>query len=329
MRKPTGLAFFQRGLNDAQEFVSLIQGLERDSDFSHAVFTEAYTEAMTAVAAAAQATERVQLMTGIANIYWRHPYALAMAAANVAAVSDQRLVLGLGTGHQPVNVAGLDFDMSKPVQRMRDYVGVLRACLATQTPDDFVDIVTPTYRASQVRIGWPGGTVPLVIGALGDHMVRLAGEVADGVVLSLAARERIADVKTLLAEGAAKSGRGADDCTISSFVNTVIRDKRDEARPLLRQTIEGYLRLPYYAQAFAPYGYDLDKGISDAQIDAIGIAGPREYALDWIAEYRELGVAIPILSPSGLFTLPKPFDTDTWATYRLMADIAAEASQNN
>ena len=326
MTKPIGLAFFQRGLNNAQEFVSLIQRLERDSDFSHAVFTEAYTEAMTAVAAAAQATQRVQLMTGIANIYWRHPYALAMAAANVAAVSDQRLILGLGTGHQPVNVTGLDFDMSQPVQRMRDYVAVLRACLATQT-DDFVDVVTPTYRASHVRFGWPSGDVPLVIGALGDHMVQLAGEVADGVVLSLAARGRIADVKTLLAQGAAKSGRNAADCTISSFVNTVIRDSRGEARPLLRQTIEGYLRLPYYARAFAAYGYDLDKGISDAQIDAIGIAGPREYALDWIAQYRELGVAIPILSPSGVFTLPKPFDTDTWATYRLLADIASEAGR--
>jgi alkanesulfonate monooxygenase SsuD/methylene tetrahydromethanopterin reductase-like flavin-dependent oxidoreductase (luciferase family) len=326
MTKPTGLAFFQRGLDDAQEFVSLIQDLERNSDFSHAVFTEAYTEAMTAVAAAAQATHRVQLMTGIANIYWRHPYTLAMAAANVSAVSNQRFTLGLGTGHQPVNVAGLNYNMSKPVQRMRDYVEVLRECFAIQTPDDFVDVATSTYRASQVRFGWPGGNVPLVIGALGDHMVRLAGEVADGVVLSLAARARIADVKTLLAEGAAKSGRNTTDCTISSFVNTVIRDSRDQARPLLRQTIEGYLRLPYYAKAFAPYGYSFEKGISDAQIDAVGIAGPREYALDWIAEYRELGIELPILSPCGVFTLPKPFDTDTQATYRLLADIAAEAA---
>jgi alkanesulfonate monooxygenase SsuD/methylene tetrahydromethanopterin reductase-like flavin-dependent oxidoreductase (luciferase family) len=325
---PIGLAFFQRGLTDAQDFVALIQDLERNSDFSHAVFTEAYTEAMTAVAAAAQATHRVQLMTGIANIYWRHPYTLAMAAANVSAVSNQRFALGLGTGHQPVNVAGLDYDMSKPAQRMRDYVAVLRECFAIQTPDNFVDVVTPTYRASQVRFGWPGGNVPLVIGALGDNMVRLAGEVADGVVLSLAARGRIADVKALLAEGAAKSGRSVADCTISSFVNTVIRDNRDEARVLLRQTIEGYLRLPYYAKAFAPYGYSLEKGISDAQIDAVGIAGPREYALDWIAEYRELGIELPILSPCGVFTLPKPFDTDTQATYRLMAEIASDAAQH-
>ena len=99
-----GIAFFQRGLNNATEFVELVSQLERNSSFEYAVLTEAYTEAMTALAAAAQATNRVKLATGIANIYWRHPYALAMAAANVASLSGGRLLLGLGTGHQPVNV---------------------------------------------------------------------------------------------------------------------------------------------------------------------------------------------------------------------------------
>ena len=324
---PTGIAFFQRGLGNAREFVELIRSLERDNDFTHAVFTEAYTEAMTAVAAAAAVTTRVKLMTGIVNIYWRHPYALAMAAANVASVSGERMLLGLGTGHQPVNVDGLGYDMSRPLARMRDYIAVLRACLAVDEPDDFVDAETSHYRAKQVRFGWPGGEVPLILGALGDGMVRLAGEAADGVVLSLAARSRIADVKALVAAGAADAGRSGAQCPIYSFVNTVIRESRDEARALLRQTIEGYLRLPYYAQAFAPYGYSLEKGVTDAQVDAVGIAGPREYALDWLAEYRELGVAVPILSPAGLFTLPKPFDADTQATYRLMAEIAAQASQ--
>jgi alkanesulfonate monooxygenase SsuD/methylene tetrahydromethanopterin reductase-like flavin-dependent oxidoreductase (luciferase family) len=85
-----GIAFFQRGLDDAAQFVELIDELESSSSFTHAVLTEAYTEAMTAVAAAAAATQRVELVTGIVNIYWRHPYALAMAAANVAAVSGGR-----------------------------------------------------------------------------------------------------------------------------------------------------------------------------------------------------------------------------------------------
>ena len=88
-----GIAFFQRGLNNAAEFVALVSELERSSSFEYAVLTEAYTEAMTALAAAAQATKRVKLATGIANIYWRHPYALAMAAANVALTSLVLLAL--------------------------------------------------------------------------------------------------------------------------------------------------------------------------------------------------------------------------------------------
>ncbi len=316
-----GIAFFQRGLHNAAEFVKLVAELEASSSFNYAVLTEAYTEAMTALAATAQATERVKLATGIANIYWRHPYALAMAAANVAALSDGRLLLGLGTGHQPVNADGLGYDMSKPLSRMRDYVSLLRGMLSPEVGvDEFVDLETARYRARQVRMGWPAGHVPLLIGALGENMIRLAGEVSDGVILSLSPRQRLPLVRSLLAEGAARAGRDTADVAVFSFVNTVLRDSRDEARPLLRSTIEGYLRLPYYAAALKPYGFDLQRGITDEQIDAIGIAGPADYAREWLAAYQDAGVDVPVLSPAGVFSLP-PFDLDTWATYRGLGEL--------
>ena len=316
-----GIAFFQRGLNNATEFVELVSELERTSSFEYAVLTEAYTEAMTALAAAAQATHRVKLATGIANIYWRHPYALAMAAANVASLSGGRLLLGLGTGHQPVNVDGLAYDMSKPLARMRDYVAMLRGMLSDDIEvDQFVELETERYWARQVRMGWPAGQVPLLIGALGENMIRLSGEVSDGVMLSLSPRERIPLVRSLLAEGAARMDRDPLDVPVFSFVNTVIRDSREAARPLLRRTIEGYLKLPYYSSALAPYGFDLDRGVSDEQIDALGIAGPADYARDWLASYQEAGVDVPVLAPAGVFSLP-PFDLDAGATYRGLGEL--------
>ena len=318
----TGIAFFQRGLDNAQAFVDLAQEIEDYPGVSHIILTEAYTEAMTALAAAAQATQRVELGTGIANIYWRHPYALAMAASNIASVSGGPFLLGLGTGHQPVNVDGMGYDMSKPLGRMRDYVTVLRACLAnTVQPDDFVSVETSHYRAKQVRMGWTGSNVSVYLGALGEGMLRLAGEVADGAILSISPRGRISRVLELLAEGAQESGRSADELTLSAFVNVVLRPTREEARPLLRRTVEGYLRLPFYAKALAPYGFDLAKGVTDEQVDSVGIAGPKEYAKDWLAEYREAGVALPVLAPAGVFSLP-PFDNDTVATYHGLADLA-------
>lgn len=318
----TGIAFFQRGLNNAREFVDLIAELERDSTLTHGILTEAYTEALTALAGAAQATQRVELGTGIANIYWRHPYALAMAAANIASLSSRPVMLGLGTGHQPVNVDGLNYDMTKPLGRMRDYIAVMRACLADDVqPDDFVDIETNHYRASQVRMGWTGAQVSLLLGALGEGMLRLAGEVADGVILSISPRQRLPRVRELMAEGAAKSGRDPSQLKLAAFVNVVLRPSREAARPLLRQTVEGYLRLPYYAKALAPYGFSLEHGVSDEQVDSVGIAGPAEYAREWLADYRSAGVELPILSPAGVFSLP-PFDADPLATYRALAALA-------
>lgn len=318
----TGIAFFQRGLRNAREFVDLAVDLEQRSGFTHGILTEAYTEATSALAAAAQATNRITLGTGIANIYWRHPYALAMAAANIASVSGRPLFLGLGTGHQPVNVAGLGLDMSRPLQRMRDYVSVLRTCLAGDVePDDFVEVATDHYRAAQVRMGWVGQDISIVLGALGEGMLRLAGEIADGVVLAVSPRERVPRVLELLAEGASRSGRAADSLLLSSFVNVVIRPTREEARPLLRRTVEGYLRLPFYAKALRPYGFDLDQGVTDDQVDSVGIAGPEDYAREWLADYRAAGVTLPILAPAGVFSLP-PFDADTVETYRALGRLA-------
>jgi alkanesulfonate monooxygenase SsuD/methylene tetrahydromethanopterin reductase-like flavin-dependent oxidoreductase (luciferase family) len=316
-----GIAFFQRGLNNAAEFVELLAELESSSSFEYGFLTEAYTEVMTALAAAGQATERVKLATGIANIYWRHPYALAMAAANVASISNGRFLLGLGTGHQPVNVAGLGYDMSKPLSRMRDYVTMLRGLLAEDVAvDQFVEVETERYRARQVRMGWPARDVPLLIGALGENMIRLAGEVSDGVVLALSPQQRLPLVRSLIAEGAARGGRDAAEVPVFAFVNVVLRDSRDEARALLRGTVEGYLRLPYYAAALKPYGFDLQRGVSDDQVDALGIAGPADYARDWLAAFREAGVDVPVLAPAGVFSLP-PFDLDARAIYRRLGEL--------
>jgi alkanesulfonate monooxygenase SsuD/methylene tetrahydromethanopterin reductase-like flavin-dependent oxidoreductase (luciferase family) len=321
----TGIAFFQRGLSSAREFVDLVEQLDRESALTHGIMTEAYTEAMTALAGAASATSRMQLGTGIVNIYWRHPYALAMQAANVSALSGRPFILGLGTGHQPVNVDGLGYDMSRPLRRMRDYIEVLRTCLSPDVaPDDFVEISNEHYRARQVRIGWTGDNISILLGALGEGMIRLAGEAADGVILSISPRQRIPRVRELMAEGAARSGRDPSALRLSAFINVVLRPTREEARQLLRGTVEGYLKLPYYARALAPYGFDLASGVTDEQVDSVGIAGPPEYAREWLSEYRAAGVDLPVLAPAGVFSLP-PFESDATGTYRALAALAGTA----
>ncbi len=206
---------------------------------------------------------------------------------------------------------------------MRDYVGVLRTCLDEAiAPDDFVEVENEHYRARQVRMGWTGSQVSMQLGALGEGMIRLAGEVADGVILSISPRQRLDRVRELMAEGAAISGRDPSTLKLSAFVNVVLRPTREEARALLRRTVEGYLKLPYYAAALAPYGFDLDRGVTDEQVDSVGIAGPPEYAREWLSDYRAAGVDLPVLAPAGVFSLP-PFDDDVEGTYRALASLAA------
>jgi len=199
---------------------------------------------------------------------------------------------------------------------------VLRALLSGNLePDSIINVETEHYRAQNVRIGWPAPRVPLLLGALGEGMLRLAGELTDGAILSLAPLERIPAIRAVVESGAETTGRNPADVRIMAFVNTVLRDSREEARRLLRNTLQVYLQLPYYRQALAPHGYDLSSDLSDEQVDQLGIAGPPEYAAQCIERYRQAGVDVPILSPAGVFSLP-PYDADSRASYRALAGVA-------
>src|SRR5579883_1230501 len=89
------------------------------------------TDAIAVAQHIASVTSRIQVGTGIANIYTRHPALLAGHAMVVDALAPGRLLLGLGTSHQPVNEA-YGINMDKPLSAMRNCVGALRKAFAGQ-----------------------------------------------------------------------------------------------------------------------------------------------------------------------------------------------------
>src|SRR5215469_6243708 len=147
------------------------------------------------------------LRTGIsvvpAALLWT-PAALAMQAATVAQLSDGRFVLGLGTGGVGPGfwaAAGLP---DRPIAVMRKYTTSVHELLAGQAVSS--DGLTLGPRTSALRAaGLP--RVPVYLAALGPQMLRLAGEVADGVLLNWATPDRIAASRELVADGARRAGR--------------------------------------------------------------------------------------------------------------------------
>ncbi|MFV2019969.1 LLM class flavin-dependent oxidoreductase [Micromonospora sp. LOL_023] len=278
-----------------------ISGELAGGPFDHIFLTETYSEIFsTAAALTSVLGPDITLGTAVSNIYFHHPYEMAMAVANLADLTDGRFVLGLGTGHQEVNVTGLGMDMDRPLTYMRHYVEALRACLTSGGAP--IQVRNPSFQVTGLPLPWghrEAARVPIILGALGDPMCKLAGAATDGVVLSHASASRATAVAATLA---AQRPPGADKATVYAIVNVIVDESRDRAREIIRPFVSRYTRFPFYRALYQASGVEIlpDGSISDAGVDQVAIAGPRSYVRERVAALREAGVDVPILSPAAV-----------------------------
>ncbi|MGW2509084.1 LLM class flavin-dependent oxidoreductase [Streptomyces scopuliridis] len=180
-----------------------------------------WRDVFTTLTAAALGTERIGLGTAVTNLATRHPAVVASAARSVAELAPGRFTLGLGVGNSSVGPVGLRQTTSAA---MRDGLGMLRALLDGQEWD-FEGKV-------RSRLRDPRPDVPLHLAASGPKNLRLAGEVADGVILLSGVSPRTLEGATArVREGAEAAGRNADELplTVSAFC-AVTDDIEAEAR---------------------------------------------------------------------------------------------------
>ncbi len=166
------------------------------------------------LAFAAVATERVELTPSIAVAFPRSPTVLASQAWDLQANSRGRFVLGLGSQVKGHNERRFGIPWSPPAPRLREYIQALRAiwrCWETGEKLDYrgthykLTLMTPDF--SPQPTGLP--MVPVTIAAVGPAMLRLAGELCDGVRLHpICSRRYLEEVcLPLMLEGMKKGGR--------------------------------------------------------------------------------------------------------------------------
>jgi probable F420-dependent oxidoreductase len=140
------------------------------------------------LAFAALATRRVELTTSVAVAFPRSPTVMASQAWDLHANSDGRFVLGLGSQVKGHNERRFGVAWSPPAPRLRDYVGALRAVWRCWTTGESLDYRGPHYQLTLMTPDFspePSGlpSIPVAIAAVGEAMLRVAGEVCDGVRL--------------------------------------------------------------------------------------------------------------------------------------------------
>jgi F420-dependent oxidoreductase-like protein len=283
-----------RSLDTALERVELAERLGYESVW---VTHIAARDALTTLMAYASRTERVRLGTGVMPIYSRKPATTAMSAAPVDEFSGGRLVLGLGVSHRPTMEAWFDEKIEKPVREMREYVAIVRAVLRGEDPPQ-----GERFRSSFHFLGYePRPEIPIYIAGLSPGMLRLAGEIADGVVLWLCNPSYLRDVVVpSVTEGRERAGKELEGFDIVAAVPSAVTSEPEEVRDKLRQELVPYFHLPFYRAMLERSGFGddvagADEGhpASDRFLDALAAIGDPEEAVASVRRYREAGATSP------------------------------------
>lgn len=217
-------------------------------------------EAFTHAALLLSATRRLQVATGIANIYGRDPVAAANGAATLAEAWDRRFVLGLGVSHKPL-VTPRGHDYSAPFAYMRDYLDGM----------DQASIQVPLEEKP-----------PRMLAALRRRMLELAARRAQGAHPYFVPPEHSAKAREIL----------GPDPVLAPEQAVVVETDPSRAREIAREYASMYLALPNYTNNLRELGFsddDFAGGGSDRLIDAIVVWGDPETIAERVRAHHDAG----------------------------------------
>lgn len=260
--------------------------------------------------AIAQVTKRVRIGIAVSPVYIRTPATIAAAVGTVSQLAPGRFTLGLGSSSHAMvqNWHGLEFQ--KPLQHVRDTVQIVRAMLDGQKL---------AYEGEALRTrGFrllvpPASPVPIYVGALRPAMLRVAGEVGDGLAVNLFPAPALPRMLEHFAAGAEKAGKDVRSMEVVCRHQVLVTKDKDAARNLFRAGLTGYFATPVYNKYAAWYGFEEEarmieegfqkgdreltrKGMTDRFIDAVGIFGSVEECRERIAEFVAAGVTTTAIS---------------------------------
>lgn len=215
--------------------------------------------------AAGRATERVTVGTAIAVAFARSPMTVALTAHDLQRYTRGRFVLGLGTQIKAHIERRYSMPWGSPVARMREYIGALQAIWTAWqegTPLRFEGeyyrhtLMTPMFSPPPHEWGGP----PVHLAAVGPLMTKLAGEVADGLLVHGFTTARYLRERTLpaLEEGLRAAGRSRGDVTVSlpgMVVTGWTAQQRAEAAAAVKATIAFYGSTPAYRPVLELHGW--------------------------------------------------------------------------
>ena len=317
----TRLAIYLQDAHSIPDAVGYVQyAEERGFEAVWQADSRLVRDAVVPMAAFATCTETIRIGSGVVDCWTRNPARLASTFSTLDDLAPGRIILGIGAWWEPV-ATKVGVNRHRPLKAMRETVEACRALLADETvtyDGEFVhlDGVELDYVYQERR----PKDVPIYIGATGDRMLELTGEIADGVVLNyLVSPEYNRRAMDRLADGAARAGRSVDDLDRPQLVVCSVAENRAEALDGARLMVTQYLgQQPHIMKASGvpeslleeigrvltwPATHEqveaASKLVPDEVVQMICAAGTADEVREKVAQYMADGCTCPILYPLG------------------------------
>ena len=302
---------------DVRQNVELAKHADRKgADSLWVIETRLVSDAIGPMAVYAAATERARVGSAVLPLWTRNPALIASTFATLDLLAPGRIVLGLGAWWEPL-ATRVGVKRQKSVRAMREVIESVRLLLSMKEEVNYDGDYVHMEKLYLDHGGTRPHDVKIYIGAVGPQMLRLAGRIADGVLLNnnhtVGATQSAVD---LVKQGAESAGRSLDQIERLKLLPVIVnRDKKrllqefkprlalylaqqphiegpTEADPELVQRIKAVISWP----ATQEQALEGAKLIPDQLAESLGCFGDDENVRSRLREYMDAGVTAPIAS---------------------------------
>ncbi|MBI3303815.1 MAG: LLM class flavin-dependent oxidoreductase [Deltaproteobacteria bacterium] len=272
--------------------------------------TESATDSLALAQHLASKTSRIQVGTGITNLYLRHPLLAALHVMTIDRLAPGRVMLGLGTSHVPTNRA-YGIAMDKPLTALREYVTTVSKVFR----GEYEGLAQMAARG----LGVPRAErkIPIYVAGISPKSIVLTGELADGSLPLNYAPHGLKEVVDGIGQGARKAGRSPADVAIAFIMHCCVRPERAVALRSVKRTLAFYGRMPFYNRLFVRQGFVKEaegmtagwakgdtnaaaEAVSDQMAEQMAAMGTAQGCHKKVEEFEKAGASYVVLYPTAL-----------------------------
>ena len=302
-----------------RHFPELVRAADR-CGYSDAWSYESFSsDAFAPIAAAAMLSDKLRFGCAIIPVFTRPAPLIAMSAVTTNQLAGGRFILGLGISTPNIVEQWMGVPFRKPVTMVRETVEALRAIFRGEK----VTMAGAMVKINGFRLDANVEYAPKIyIGAQGTKMLRIAGEIGDGVIVNFITPETLPAMLDNTRDGMRAAGK--DPAKLDVVCRIIVAVDEDEAvsRTLFRRSLTAYVTVPQYNKFFREIGYDKEasvaidawnagdrkkalESVSDEMVEKIFVFGTAEKCKQRLEEYGRAGITTTALQFASFAPTPE------------------------